>query len=169
MSKKNPKKQVTDVVSVACGQYAKEKLRVESEIGREKELSLSDSVVQAIFHCRHVSASRFLKLHCIQSSRVLVPAGTSKSTSRHPWRMLLMRTGGFALASSALTSSTLKWWHRIQCGFNLSYMPLIIFFQIDIPGIEFIIIKKLHEKEYLRPILNNTRQSFYNCNFLIEA
>jgi hypothetical protein len=41
-SKKTPEQQVTDV----CGQYAKEKLRVESEIGREKELS----VVQAIFH-----------------------------------------------------------------------------------------------------------------------
>jgi hypothetical protein len=39
---KKPKKQVTDV----CGQYAKEKLRVETEIGREKELS----VVQAIVH-----------------------------------------------------------------------------------------------------------------------
>jgi hypothetical protein len=30
-----------------------------------------------------------------------------------------MHTGGFELASSALTSSTLKWLHRIQCGFNV--------------------------------------------------
>jgi hypothetical protein len=29
-----------------------------------------------------------------------------------------MRTDRFELASSALTSSTLKWLHRIQCGFN---------------------------------------------------
>jgi hypothetical protein len=29
-----------------------------------------------------------------------------------------MRTGGFELGSSALTSSTLKWLHRIQCGFK---------------------------------------------------
>jgi hypothetical protein len=31
-----------------------------------------------------------------------------------------MRTGGFELGSSALMSSTLKWLHRIQCGFKLS-------------------------------------------------
>jgi hypothetical protein len=30
-----------------------------------------------------------------------------------------MRTGGFELASSALTSSTLKWLHRIECGFKI--------------------------------------------------
>jgi hypothetical protein len=75
-----------------------------------------------------------LKPHCIQSSRVLVPAGTSKSTSQHPGRNLghgvrcwcsdtvtlssTMRTGGFELGSSALTSSTLKWLHRIKCGFK---------------------------------------------------
>jgi hypothetical protein len=29
-----------------------------------------------------------------------------------------MRTGGFELGSSARTSSTLKWMHRIQCGFK---------------------------------------------------
>jgi hypothetical protein len=29
-----------------------------------------------------------------------------------------MRTGGFELGSSTLTSSTLKWLHRIQCGFK---------------------------------------------------
>jgi hypothetical protein len=29
-----------------------------------------------------------------------------------------MCTDGFELVSSALTSSTLKWLHRIQCGFN---------------------------------------------------
>jgi hypothetical protein len=39
MSKKTPKKQVTDVC-VACGQYATVKFRVEGEIGREKELSV---------------------------------------------------------------------------------------------------------------------------------
>jgi hypothetical protein len=67
-----------------------------------------------------------LKPHCIQSSRVLVPAtGTSKSTSRRHCIQAVtrvmtyvadavtlsstMRTGGFELASSALTSSTLKW------------------------------------------------------------
>jgi hypothetical protein len=30
-----------------------------------------------------------------------------------------MRTGGFELGSCALTSSTLKWLHRIQCGLNV--------------------------------------------------
>jgi hypothetical protein len=76
-----------------------------------------------------------LKPHCIQSSRVLVPAGTSKSTSRHPGHnqghgircwcsdavtlSSTMRTDGFELGSSAPTSSTLKWLHRIQCGFKL--------------------------------------------------
>jgi hypothetical protein len=61
----------------------------------------------------------------------------SKATSRHPGRnqgngvrcrcsdavMLssTMRTGGFELGSSALTSSTLKWLHRIQCGFNSTH------------------------------------------------
>jgi hypothetical protein len=82
-----------------------------------------------------------LKPHCIQSSRVIVPAGTSKSTPRcHGiqavtrvmayvadavtlWRRLQTvfkqsSTGGFELASSALTSSTLKWLHWIQCGFK---------------------------------------------------
>jgi hypothetical protein len=53
-----------------------------------------------------------------------VPAGTSKSTSRHPGMAYVadavtlsstMRTGG---GSNALTSSTLKWLHRIQCGFK---------------------------------------------------
>jgi hypothetical protein len=29
-----------------------------------------------------------------------------------------MRTGGFELGSSVLMSSTMKWLHRIQCGFN---------------------------------------------------
>jgi hypothetical protein len=32
-----------------------------------------------------------------------------------------MRTGGFELASSALTSSTLKWLDRIQCGFKSTW------------------------------------------------
>jgi hypothetical protein len=78
----------------------------------------------------------YLKPHCIQSSRVLVPAGTSKSTSRrHSIQAvtkvmayvadavtlsLTMRTDQFELASSARTSSTLKWLHRIQCGFKIS-------------------------------------------------
>jgi hypothetical protein len=31
-----------------------------------------------------------------------------------------MRTGGFELGSSELTSSTLKWLHQIQCGFNIA-------------------------------------------------
>jgi hypothetical protein len=66
---------------------------------------------------------------------VLVPAGTSKSTSRRhciqavAWVMAYvadavtlsstMHTGGFELGSSALTSSTLKWLHRTQCGFKV--------------------------------------------------
>jgi hypothetical protein len=87
-----------------------------------------------------------LKPHCIQSSRVLVPAGTSKSTSRHPGRnqghgercwcsdavtlSSTMRTGGFELGSSALTSSTLKWLHRIQCGFkSLNFRANFYFFR----------------------------------------
>jgi hypothetical protein len=65
-----------------------------------------------------------LKPHCIQSSRVLVPAGTRKPTlRRHGIQAITrdmvyvadavtlsstMRTGGFELGSSALTSSTLK-------------------------------------------------------------
>jgi hypothetical protein len=36
-----------------------------------------------------------------------------------------MRTGGFELGSSALTSSTLKWLHRIQCGFNWQFQVLL--------------------------------------------
>jgi hypothetical protein len=32
-----------------------------------------------------------------------------------------MHTGGFELASSALTSSTLKWLHRLQRGFNVCF------------------------------------------------
>jgi hypothetical protein len=32
-----------------------------------------------------------------------------------------MRTGGFELGSSALTSSALKWLHRIQCGSKGNY------------------------------------------------
>jgi hypothetical protein len=32
-----------------------------------------------------------------------------------------MRTGGFEIGSSALTSSTLKGLHRIQCGFKMQY------------------------------------------------
>jgi hypothetical protein len=35
-----------------------------------------------------------------------------------------MRTGGFELGSSALTSSTLKWLQRIQCGFNIIALGL---------------------------------------------
>jgi hypothetical protein len=35
-----------------------------------------------------------------------------------------MRIGGFELGSSALTSSTLKWLHRIQCGFKLHLVCL---------------------------------------------
>jgi hypothetical protein len=34
-----------------------------------------------------------------------------------------MHTGGFELNSSALTSSTLKWLHRIQCGFKCCHLP----------------------------------------------
>jgi hypothetical protein len=87
-----------------------------------------------------------LKPHCIQSSRVLVPAGTSKSTSRHHGIQAVTRVmhalvayvadavtlwcclqqcvhGGFELGSSALTSSNLKWLHRIQCGFKLIKTP----------------------------------------------
>jgi hypothetical protein len=72
----------------------------------------------------------YLKYFTIQSSRVLVPADTSKSTLRHHGIQTItrvmayvadtvtlsstMRTGGFELGSSALTSSTLKWLHRIQ-------------------------------------------------------
>jgi hypothetical protein len=37
-----------------------------------------------------------------------------------------MRTDWFELASSALTSSTLKWLHRIQCGFKLDPCKVII-------------------------------------------
>jgi hypothetical protein len=45
-----------------------------------------------------------------------------------------MLTGGFELGSSALTSSTLKWLHRIQCGFNSqkimnSPLPILLFRQ----------------------------------------
>jgi hypothetical protein len=86
------------------------------------------------FYIIHVQ----LKPHCIQSSRVLVPAGTSKSMlHRHGIQAITrvmayvtnavtlsstMHTGGFELASSTLTSSTLKWLHRIQCGFK-SWLP----------------------------------------------
>jgi hypothetical protein len=78
-----------------------------------------------------------LKPHCIQSSRVLVPASTSKSTSRRYGIQVMayvtnavtlsstVRTGGFELGSSALTSSTLKWLHRIQCGFKWPKMKQI--------------------------------------------
>jgi hypothetical protein len=38
-----------------------------------------------------------------------------------------MHTGGFELGSSVLTSSTLKWLHRIQCGFKLHVMHVIFF------------------------------------------
>jgi hypothetical protein len=87
-----------------------------------------DYSIQISFHLNR------LKPHCIQSSRVFVPAGTSKSTSRrHSIQAVTsvmayvadavtlsstMRTGGIELGSSALMSSTLKWLHRIQCGFN---------------------------------------------------
>jgi hypothetical protein len=71
---------------------------------------------------------RILKPHCIQSSRVLVPAGTSKSMLRRRGIQAVtmayiadavilsstMRTGGFELGSSALMSSILKWLHRIK-------------------------------------------------------
>jgi hypothetical protein len=83
-----------------------------------------------------------LKPHCIQSSRVLVPAGTSKSTlHRHGIQAVTrvmayvtnavtlsstMRTGGFELASSALTSSTLKRLHRIQCGFKKKFQLFLV-------------------------------------------
>jgi hypothetical protein len=66
-----------------------------------------------------------LKPHCIQSSQVLVPAGTSKSRHIISDAVTLsstMRTGGFELGLSALTSSTLKWLHRIQCGFKSAYV-----------------------------------------------
>jgi hypothetical protein len=89
-----------------------------------------------------------LKPHYIQSSRVLVPAGTSKSTLRRHGiqavtRVMVyvadavtltlsstMRTGGFGLASCARTSSTLKWLHQIQCGFKntsaqMTLLPLL--------------------------------------------
>jgi hypothetical protein len=47
-----------------------------------------------------------------------------------------MRTGGFEIASSALTSSILKWLHRIQCSFKFktdrqptygSMFPVLVF------------------------------------------
>jgi hypothetical protein len=61
-----------------------------------------------------------LKPHCIQFSRVLVPAGTSKLTlRRHGIQAVTMVMVQCVL--SAPTSSTLKWLHRIQCGFNFKH------------------------------------------------
>jgi hypothetical protein len=93
-----------------------------------------------------------LKPHCIKFSPVLVPAGTSRSTSRrhhfrpviqavtrvmtyvanavtlwHVWCIILwcwlQQCGPAALR--ALTWSTLNWLNRIQCGFKLKQYATI--------------------------------------------
>jgi hypothetical protein len=96
---------------------------------------------------QHKTQVSHLKPHCIQSSRVLVPVGTSKYTLRrrrnqgHGVRCWYsdavtlsstMCTGGFEIASSALTSSTLKWLHRIQCGFKYKSCCLDLTFEYNI-------------------------------------
>jgi hypothetical protein len=82
-----------------------------------------------------------LKPRCIQTSRVLLPVGTKQinvASSRHPGRNqghcvrcccsdAVTLSSSFALASSALMSSTLKWLHRIQCGFKTKIARLKIF------------------------------------------
>jgi hypothetical protein len=76
-----------------------------------------------------------LKPHCIQSSRVLVPAGTSKSTLRRQgiqavtrvmaytllmqWRCDVVFNNAYWRLCTSSESSTLKWLHRIQCGFKV--------------------------------------------------
>jgi hypothetical protein len=92
-------------------------------------------LLQLIFRCYNSKSNLFspnqlrLPLECMPLSIQFM--GTA---SQHPGRIQghgircwcsdavtlssTMRTGGFEQGSSALTSSTLKWLHRIQCGFK---------------------------------------------------
>jgi hypothetical protein len=87
-----------------------------------------------------------LKPRCIQSSRVIVPAGTSKSTSRRHGIQAVTRVMAYVADAvtqwrcdvvfnnvywrlwtwSALTSSALKWQHRIQCGFKMKLKTSVV-------------------------------------------
>jgi hypothetical protein len=57
-----------------------------------------------------------------------------------------MRTGGFELGSSALTSSTLKWLHQIQCGFKLQqcFIATVILALIQIESTQLFIFCHKH-------------------------